>query len=444
MSTPDATDLRILLLEDSALDAELIICELKQGGIASILTRVQTRHDFEQAIVEFLPELILADYKLPTFDGGQALALARERCPNVPVIIISGAVGEETAVALLKNGATDFVLKDRLSGRLVPAVRRALREVAERKARRQAESELCALNQQLEQRVAERTHELWEKNLLMEDDLKLARELQMTFLPEHFPTLPNGATEAASAVKFCSIFHPTSSMSGDFYNVVRVSDTAVGVFICDVMGHGVRAALVCAMMRALEEQLSDLAGDPGALLTEMNRSLRGILRQLGATLYTTACYIIVDIANGSLTYANAGHPSPLLVHDATDEVEAIGTQSTIGPALGLFDDAQYLTDTREVDARDLILVFTDGFFDVENAASEAFGYERLRESIRSRVGLPLTKLIQDIFTEIKRFAGDRAFPDDVCLVGMEISHLDTRLRKPQGKSVPKAVGAIMA
>ena len=438
------TDLRILLLEDSDLDAELILCELKQGGIESFSTRVQTRHDFERAIAEFQPELILADYKLPTFDGGQALAMARERCPHVPVIIISGAVGEETAVALLKNGATDFVLKDRLSGRLVPAVHRALREVAERQARRQAESDLCALNQQLEQRVAERTHELWEKNLLMEEDLKMARELQMTFLPEHFPTLPNGATEAASAVKYCSIFHPTSSMSGDFYNVVSVSDTAVGVFICDVMGHGVRAALVSAMMRALEEQLSELASDPGALLTEMNRSLRGILRQLGTTLFTTACYVIVDIANGSLTFANAGHPSPLLVHDATDEVEAISTQNTVGPALGLFDDVQYLTYERTLDIGDLILVFTDGFFDVENASAEAFGFDRLRESIRSRTGLPLTKLIQDLFTEIKNFAGDRVFPDDVCLVGMEIAHLDTRLRRQPNHARSSSEAAILA
>lgn len=161
----------------------------------------------------------------------------------------------------------------------------------------------------------------------------------------------------------------------------------------------------------------------------MNRSLRGILRQLGTTLFTTACYVIVDIATGSLTYANAGHPSPLLVHDATDEVEAISTQNTVGPALGLFDDVQYLTYERTLDTGDLILVFTDGFFDVENASAEAFGFDRLREAIRRRTGLPVTKLIQDLFTEIKNFAGERVFPDDVCLVGMEIAHLDTRLRR---------------
>ena len=423
MNTAETTRLRILSLEDSELDAELILRELKQGGLEFVSTRVQNGDDFALALVEFQPGLILADYRLPTFNGAQALAMARERCPDVPVIIISGAVGEETAVELLKNGATDFVLKDRIHGRLVPAVERALREVAERDARRQAEADLRALNEQLEQRVTDRTRELWAKNAIMEEDLDMARELQMAFLPQNFPTLPRGAEQAASAVKFCSIFHPTSSVSGDFFNVVRVSDTAVGVFICDVMGHGVRAALVTAMMRALEEQLGELAGNPGALLTEMNRALRGILRQLGTTLFTTACYIIVDVSNGRLTFANAGHPSPLLLHGTPRGVEPITARRVPGPALGLIDDVEYLTHELPIAAGDRILAFTDGLFEVENANAEPFSIDRLRESIRSRAGLPLADLLQDVFDEVEHFAQGQEFSDDVCLIGMEISRL---------------------
>jgi len=126
MSAIEKSSLRILSLEDSELDAELILRELRLGGIEFMSRRVQTRGDFEREIAGFQPDLILSDYRLPGFDGAQALAIAMERCPNVPCIIISGAVGEETAVELLKNGATDFVLKDRLA-RLVPAVHRALR-----------------------------------------------------------------------------------------------------------------------------------------------------------------------------------------------------------------------------------------------------------------------------------------------------------------------------
>ncbi len=422
-STPTAKRLRILSLEDSDLDAEIITRELRQGGIHFLSERAQTRSEFEQAIIEFQPEIILADYKLPAFNGAEALAIAAERCPEVPVIVISGAVGEETAVELMKGGATDFVLKDRL-GRLVPAVFRALREVEERKARRQAEADLLALNQELEQRVADRTQELRQKNAIMEEDLEMARELQIALLPQNFPTLPRGVSQAASAVRFCSLFRPTSSMSGDFFNVVRVSDTAVGVFICDVMGHGVRAALVTAMMRALEEQLGEVATDPGRLLTEINRALRGIFGNTGSGLFATACFLVVDIATSQIRFASAGHPSPLLVRPATRGVAPILVPSASSPALGLFDHAEYHTHERPVAAEDLILFFTDGLFEVENANDETFSEGRLRESVRQRAGLPTAQLMDDVFAEIQEFADGRPFVDDVCLVGMEIARLD--------------------
>ena len=416
--------LRVLTLEDSDLDAELILREIKRCGIEFTSRRVQTREDFERALGEFQPGIILADYRLPAFNGAQALAIAVERCPEVPMIIVSGAVGEETAVELLKNGATDFVLKDRLS-RLVPAIHRALREVRERTARLEAEASLRALNEQLEQRVAERTHELCEKNALMEADLKMAHDLQIALLPTSYPTLPRGAAQAASAVKFISIYQPTASVSGDFFNFVRVTDTAVAVLICDVMGHGVRAALVTAMMRALEEQLGELVGDPGALLTEINRALRGILRQSGTTLFTTACYVIADIATSQITFANAGHPSPLHLHGVTREVDAITSKQSAGPALGLFDDVKYETHARPVAAGDLILFFTDGLFDVENGKSESFSQSRLRDAIRQRAGLPSAQLVHDVYAEIEKFADGQAFADDVCFIGMEIARVDS-------------------
>ena len=419
---PPNSQLRILALEDSEIDATLILRELKQGGVEFVSTRVESRSDFAKALKNFQPDIILADYNLPSFNGAQALAMAKERCPDVPVIMISGAVGEETAVELLKNGATDFILKGSL-GRLVPAVQRALREVESRNARHRAEENLRELNEKLEQRVAERTRELWEKNTLMEEDLEMARELQMAFLPSSFPTLPHGASQATSAVKFCSFFHPTSRVSGDIYNIVPVSDNAVAIFICDVMGHGVRAALVTAMMRALEEQLSDLASDPGKLLTKINRSLRVILQHLGTTLFATASYCIVDIATKRLTYAIAGHPSPLLVHDATEKVEILADSFETGPALGLFDDIEYLTGETTVKEGDLILAFTDGLFEVENQQAQSFSEERLRESIQNRVGLPMVKLVQDVSAEIEHFAQGQTFTDDVCLIGMEITRL---------------------
>ena len=141
--------IRILLLEDSDFDAELVIRELRKGALDFVWHRVQTREEYRLALKSFLPDLILVDYKLPDFDGGQAIVMAKENCPEVPAIVVTGAVGEDTAVELFKKGATDFVLKDRLSGRLLGAVERAIMESSNRTARRQAKEQQSQLNAEL-------------------------------------------------------------------------------------------------------------------------------------------------------------------------------------------------------------------------------------------------------------------------------------------------------
>lgn len=133
--------LRILNLEDSALDAELIHANLTEGGIACEMLRMQTRADFLSALEKQSFDLILSDYSLPSFDGLSALKIAQEIRPEVPFILVSGALGEERAIEALKSGATDYVLKHRLE-HLVPAVHRAIREVGERIERRKAEEAL--------------------------------------------------------------------------------------------------------------------------------------------------------------------------------------------------------------------------------------------------------------------------------------------------------------
>ncbi len=130
--------LHLLLLEDSLLDAELIQVILMEGGIDCELLRVETSADFLVALETQTVNLILADYDLPSFDGISALEIARDRCPDIPFIFVSGVLGEELAIEALKNGATDYVLKQRL-GRLIPSVQRALREAQERRDRQRAE-----------------------------------------------------------------------------------------------------------------------------------------------------------------------------------------------------------------------------------------------------------------------------------------------------------------
>ncbi|HXU12609.1 MAG TPA: response regulator, partial [Candidatus Binatia bacterium] len=133
--------LRILHLEDEPNDVELIRETLERDGLICEVDVATGREEFLAALERGDPELILSDFSLPGFDGPSALRIVRERTPELPFILVSGTLGEEAAIESLRSGATDYVLKHRLT-RLGPAVRRAIEEAAERRRRRQVEDTL--------------------------------------------------------------------------------------------------------------------------------------------------------------------------------------------------------------------------------------------------------------------------------------------------------------
>ena len=144
------TPLRLLHLEDDPVDAELITTTLMEGNIPCQSQLVDTRQAFVAALKEGRMDLILADYSIPGFDGMTALTLARQHCPDVPFLFVSATIGEELAIDAMHQGATDYVLKQRL-GRLVPSVQRALRELDDRAERKRAEEALRQSEKQFRQ-----------------------------------------------------------------------------------------------------------------------------------------------------------------------------------------------------------------------------------------------------------------------------------------------------
>src|ERR1051326_1572103 len=129
-----ADELRILILEDEAAAADLVEWELRRSRIRFVAQRAGNRADYIKALEQFRPDVILSDYILPSLDGMEALSLARARVPHVPVVIVTGSINEETAVACMKAGAADYVLKEHL-GRIGPVIQSALE-------RKQAEARL--------------------------------------------------------------------------------------------------------------------------------------------------------------------------------------------------------------------------------------------------------------------------------------------------------------
>ncbi|MBI1892125.1 MAG: EAL domain-containing protein [Burkholderiales bacterium] len=136
-----AVPLKVLILEDQPTDAELMRRAIEREGLAPVTIRVETEFDFRKALNQFDPEVILSDFSMPNFNGLKALEIAHATCPDTPFIFVSGTLGDERAVQTLRQGASDYVLKDNLT-RLGAAVRRALEDYAERRSHRDTEREL--------------------------------------------------------------------------------------------------------------------------------------------------------------------------------------------------------------------------------------------------------------------------------------------------------------
>ena len=268
--------------------------------------------------------------------------------------------------------------------------------------------------------LARSREDLRAKNSIMEENLHMAREIQLTMLPQQYPVFPPGVPPEQSAFQFVHRYHAAESVSGDFFNVSALSDAEAAVFICDVTGHGIRAALVTAMIRALGEELKPLAREPGNFLRKLNSDLCSILKSTGTPMLTTAFYLVADWRTGKMRFANAGHPKPLLAHRATGRIELLVPASGRSePALGLFDNPSYQTSEISIAPRDFVMLFTDGLYEVQGRNEELYSQERLMLDTKSLLPKPAAQMFDELLEAIRAFSVNHEFDDDVCLVGME-------------------------
>jgi phosphoserine phosphatase RsbU/P len=269
--------------------------------------------------------------------------------------------------------------------------------------------------------LEERDREIRSKNKQMETDLRMATELQQALMPTAYPSFPTGAGDGVTRLRFCHRYLPASTMGGDFFHVARLSDNVAGICISDVMGHGVRAALITAMLRALIETHAAETTDPGGFLTAVNREFTEILRQTGTLVFATAVYCVIDIEQRQARFARAGHPLPLHACRATSEVRTVSLgKDSAGPAMGLIPNAQFKTTEAKLASGDFILFYTDGIIEVEKAGGIQFGVDGLLQSVRSNLNQPSDSLLESIIKDVYAFADSTALTDDVCLVVAEV------------------------
>ena len=219
----------------------------------------------------------------------------------------------------------------------------------------------------------------------VEQELATARRIQSAILPEMAPSLPK--------LRIATRYEPMTSVAGDFYDFLTNGETAVTILVADVSGHGVPAALVASMLKVCFAAQSERAHDPAAILSGLNRMLRG---SLGGQYVTAACAAI-DTAAGTIRYAGAGHPPALLLDKKNRRVVEL-TEN--GLFLGPFPQASYSSMMVPVASGDALLLYTDGIVEARLGNGEEFGRERLRMMLESADGHPPAQLIDSLFRQI--------------------------------------------
>lgn len=271
-----------------------------------------------------------------------------------------------------------------------------------------------------EKQLADLTEQLRLRNQEMEDELVMAREIQQALVTEQPKRFPLEAEAGRASLAFHHRYIPAAALAGDFFDILPLSEHEAGVFICDVMGHGVRAALLTTFLRGLIEELMPLAGDPGEFLGKINHGLRAVFGQTDTFIFATAVYLVIDVETGRIRFANAGHSRPLCLRPvAGAEASLANGSGDPEPALGIVEDFNYSTTEHIPGEREVLLLYTDGLFEAYNAGGEMYGDERLAEFVRQHAQLAPEALMDELIQDVHRFSGSDDFEDDVCLLAVE-------------------------
>jgi phosphoserine phosphatase RsbU/P len=231
----------------------------------------------------------------------------------------------------------------------------------------------------------------------IQQELEVARRIQLSILPAQFPHSPHFQV----AVRYV----PMTSVAGDFYDYVVADNGRAGLLIADVSGHGVPAALIASMVKLAAASQRARASDPSLFLHGMNAVLCGNTQ----SQFVTAAYVYLDSGSRELRYSSAGHPPMLLLRNgAVMEVQENGL------FLAAFDFATYSNATHSLEHGDRLLLYTDGLVEASNAAGEFFGREALSEMLKQTAGYPPAEAAERILAAVQRWSATQ--DDDLTLI----------------------------
>lgn len=350
--------------------------------------------------------LILLDVQMPDMDGFETAELLRvnPRTRHVPIIFVTAISREQKHIFQgYEAGAVDYIAKPIEPTILQSKVRVFCQLYRQRLELEQRRAELARANQ-----------ELSAKNRQLEEELELARRIQLGFLPKTFPR--------KDRIAFGNEYLICTTLGGDLYDVFTIGNQHVGMYMADVSGHGVSAALISSMLRMTVSMMRSGSGNsanqdllrPDQILAALNEIL---LEEIPEDRFITMIYAVLDLSSNVLSLASAGHPDP--VHYPPGTGSPAFCKAPTGPALGLTRGDFPLTSF-ELQIDDKVLFYTDGLTEAMNAELEQFGDDRLIGVLREHGAAPAADVVTSIVRAVDAYRDGHEVSDDCSLLIIEL------------------------
>jgi phosphoserine phosphatase RsbU/P len=249
-------------------------------------------------------------------------------------------------------------------------------------------------------------HEVIEKKR-MEDQINLARTIQLRFWPEKTPDI--------EGIDIAALIEPAFEVGGDYYDILKSGDEITGLVVSDVNGKGVPAALLMASIRASLRALFDIYPDPVELVNKLNRIL---INDTEVDQYATLFFATYHAAQNKLTYVNGGHVPPIVIRKNNGKVERLKIG---GPVVGFTDEIAYRSGEITLAKGDILVIFSDGIVEAGNEREVEFGEDRLVNLIRSLQQEPAAHIARSISDTVADFSHNNGHADDETILVMKVN-----------------------
>jgi len=374
---------KVLIVDDLATNVELLQVYLEEEGY-NIITASNGKEAWETTQKE-IPDIILLDVMMPIMDGYEACKLIKsnKQTENIPVVMVTSLNEVSSRIAGIEAGADDFLSKPFNIYELLARVKSLVR-------------------------IREYYSQILDQNRVFEKELEIAKKVQTAILPD-------ASDFSMEGLSFHFQYIPSQKIGGDYFNFVKLPDNKVGIFLSDVMGHGVAASLITMVLKALFDSHAPKHNDPSEFLYQLNNELHRVFGEI--LIYATAIYMIIDLNSKTLRYANGAHPPALLFNKEMRDITELTSKGTV---LGIFKDTEYQTYETQLKAHDQILLYTDGITEAENEGGESFGDMHFFDVIKESKALGPRDIIGTLLKKVYQFSGSQSFEDDINIICLRL------------------------